>query len=388
MKKEKKAIVLVYILFLVTITVIFATVLLSNNEYLFNISDVFETDSKLITNIDSDAKISIDLNRDLNSNWSWFIDNISCPSWTGVTMSWIVNTWSLSTTLVNSWSIYCEWYYLWDSVKLYFNTWFTDISLAEYKWFIVTLSWWLWVSPFWDTDSTLINFSSYNYHTPDWFDDNMNSDNYIVTSTWTTSTWTYYSSWYQDDDTLARRTLYWFVSLDFWFKKVFWNTSKSLKMIWDNSNNNDNINVKMWNVTSWYLYFDVDKNSGIKLVKFDKSRYNQTNELVIKESLSWSLLASIWYLQYNSGTLSLSGTITWNEYTFDFVNNDYAIFLKGTWTWTLLYNITGKTTTGSWIYINPINDSNKDYVKYLWNEIIIDSVWHYISKENELFFKK
>jgi len=80
MKKHKKAIVLIYVLFLVTLSVLFATILLNNNAYLFNITNYFETNSKLYSNIDSDAKISIDINSELNSNGSGFVDIISCPS--------------------------------------------------------------------------------------------------------------------------------------------------------------------------------------------------------------------------------------------------------------------------------------------------------------------
>lgn len=388
MKKNKKAVVLVYILFLVTISVIFATILLNNNTYLLNISEMFEINSKLISNMDSDAKISVDLDREVNSNWNWYIDNMSCPNWSSVTMSWSVNTASFWTTLVHSWSIYCEWYYFWDSVKIYFNSWATDFSLAEYKWFTVSLSWWVWLSNFWDPDNTIINFSWYNYHTPDMYDDNFDSDNYSVTSVWTASTWTIYPNNYQDDDVLARKTLYWFVAPDFWYKKVFWNTTKSIKMIDQNKNNNDRLNIKLWDVSSWYLYLDVDKSYDIKLTVFDKNKYNQTNELYRIQTLTGALWASIGYLQNNSWVLWISSTKTWNEYTFDFVNNDYAIFLKSTSTWTLMYNIKWETSTGTWIYINPIDDSNSKYFKYWWNEILIDATWNYISRESELFFKK
>ena len=388
MNNKKNALVLVYILFLVTLFVVFATVLLNNNAYLFNISELFQNDSKLLLNIDKDSKISISLNKKVNTNWNWFIDNISCPWLWGVSMDWNVNSDLISTSLINSWSIYCEWNYFWDSVKIYFNTWFTDFVEAEYKWDFVTLSGWLWLSNFSDTDNTAIDFSSYNYFIPDWYDDDFNSDNYLVTSTWDTSTGTYYPSFWQDDDVLYRKTLYWFVFPDSWYKKVFWNTKKTLKTIDENTNNNDNLNEKIWNIESWYLYLNVDNSFDIKLVKFDKNIYEDTNELYTMESFTWSWLPLIWYLQNNSWILSLSLWITWNEYSFDFKNNDYAIFIKPTWTWTLVYNISWFSNTGTWIYINPIDDSNNNFIRYLWNEILIDNNWLYMSKETELFFNK
>jgi hypothetical protein len=68
MKNKKNAIVLIYVLFLVTLSVIFATILLNNNSYLFNITDLFETDTKLLSNINSDSRTSINLDKELNSN--------------------------------------------------------------------------------------------------------------------------------------------------------------------------------------------------------------------------------------------------------------------------------------------------------------------------------
>jgi len=80
MKNKKNAIVLIYVLFLVTIAVIFASILLNNNAYLFNITSYFETDLKLYSNINSDAQISIDINNEVNNNGSGFVDITSCPS--------------------------------------------------------------------------------------------------------------------------------------------------------------------------------------------------------------------------------------------------------------------------------------------------------------------
>ena len=139
MKYKKNAIVLIYVLFLVTISVIFASILLNNNSYLFNINSFFEINSKLYSNIDSDTLISININREVNKNGWWFIDNMSCPWWANVSMSGSFNTALIWTTLINSGSIYCEWTYLSKSLKLYFNTWSSDFDVADYDWYIVSL---------------------------------------------------------------------------------------------------------------------------------------------------------------------------------------------------------------------------------------------------------
>ncbi|MDP2091100.1 MAG: hypothetical protein Q8K30_05910 [Candidatus Gracilibacteria bacterium] len=388
MKKEKRAVVFIYVLFLVTISVIFATIILNNNSFLFNISDYFEVESKVLTNISNDSEISIKLHKDKNSNGSGFIDNIGCPTGTGVTMSGTINTDQIGTTLVSSGSIYCLGDYFGDELKIYFNTGFTDFSTAEYNGYLVTLSGGLGLSNFSDTDSTLIDFSGFNYNIGDGYDDNFNSDNYRVTSTGNTSTGVYYPNNWQDDDVVARKMFYGFISPSFGYKKVFWNTSKTNKIIDDNTNNNDSLNIKIGDTTSAYLYIDIDKSFDIKLVKFDRNSYNNFNELIIKEKLDGTSIANIGYLQNNGGVLSLSGNITGNEYDFDFTNNDYALFVKSTGTGTLIYNIRGESSTGTGIYINPIDDSNSNFFRYMGNEIIIDNNGKYISKETELFFTK
>ena len=388
MKNKKNAIVLIYVLFLVTISVIFASVILNNNAFLFNITSFFETDTKLHSNINSDSQISIDINSEVNNNGSGFIDNISCPWGANIIMSWSVNKSFVWTSLVNSGSILCEWTYQSNPLEIYFNTGYTDLVEANYNGYTVSLSSWLWDSIFGDSDNTLIDFSAYNYLVADWYDDDFNSDNYMITSTWNTSTWTYYLNNFEDDDNQARKQFFGYVNLDFWYKKVFWNTSKVLKSIENNINNNDSLNEKIGDVSNWFLHFDIDKDSDIRLVKFNSVVYDDTNELISLESLTWALNASIWYLQNNAWILSLSWGITWNEYSFDFINNDYAIFLKSVWTGTLLYNITWETNTGTGIYINPIDDSVPNIVKYIWNEIIIDDLWRFISKELDLIYKK
>lgn len=384
MKKEKKAVIFIYVLFLVTISIVFATILLSNSSYLFNITSYYNTSFLLLNNIKKDADILINVHKLKNSDWNWFIDNISCPL-NSITMSGNVNTDNIWSSLINSWwIIYCEWNYLWDSLKIYFNTWFTDLYQAEYKWSIVEIAWWLWLSNFLDSDNTNIDFSSYNYLIADWIDDNMNSDNYMVTSTWNI----YYDYNYEDNDVYARKNFHWFVSVDDWYKKVFWNTSKINDYINNNINNDDNLNVKIWNVNSWYLYFYVDKDFDIKLVKFNRNSYENLNELIVEQTFSWHLNSSEWYLQNNFWNLSLTWTITWNEYLFDFQNNDYAIFIKNVSTWSLIYEIKWETSSGSWIYITPIDDSDINVIKYLWNEILIDEDWRYISEKKELYFEK
>lgn len=389
LKKKTDALILIYILFLVTISIVFSTILINNNAFLFNISRYFDVESKLFSNINSDASILVNINRELNSNWEWFSDNAWCPElpW-GVSMSWTTVAASLSTTLVNSGAVYCEGDYFWKSLRLYFNTAFDEIISADFDWSAISIIAWVWTTPFTDPDNTLIDISWDIYYIPDWIDDNFDSDNYMVTSSWTIATGTYYSDWYQDDDVLWRMQYFWYVTEDFWFKKVFWNTSKVLKLIDENDNNWDSLNEKIWVVSDWIFHFDIDKSFDIRIVNFDRNIFNTTKELKIKSRIDWTMSAGVWYLQSNAGVLSLSETITWNELEFDFANEDYAIFIKDTWAGTLLYKIKAETLSWKWIYIIPINDEDENVVEFVWNEIIIDEKWWYISKETELIFKK
>ena len=372
MKNKNEGIVLVYVLFLAGMSILFATILLSNNSYLFNISKHFEINSEIEHNIDIDSKIIIDINRSLNLNWTWFIDNMSCPDWATITMSWntvISNTWSFLTN--DGTDIYC--YATHNSIPLYifFNSDFTDFSTASYDWYSVSLIGWIATTLFWDSDSTSLDFSAYNYFTPDWFDDDYNSDNYAVTSTWNSFSWTYYNDFVQDDDVLWRKTLIGYVSSDVWFKNIFWNTTKTTNIIRDNENNSDPLNVRIWNITDWTLHFDIDNNYSIKLLKFSKTTYDNTNELKWLDAYNSTNFAWVGYLQSD---MTLSSAKTGSEYSFDFSNYDYAIFLKSTSNWALLYWMKWENISDwKWIYIIPIDDSGTGSVTYLWNEILISN---------------
>jgi hypothetical protein len=68
MKKTKKAIVLIYVLFLVTLIITFASIVLNNSISLFNIDDSFIKEQQLYNNIKNDAKKYLESNKKYNSN--------------------------------------------------------------------------------------------------------------------------------------------------------------------------------------------------------------------------------------------------------------------------------------------------------------------------------
>ena len=135
-----------------------------------------------------------------------------------------------------------------------------------------------------------------------------NSDNYQAGSTWNT----YYPNNFQDDDNLARKLIYSYITPNSWFVNIFWSNSNIAEFINDNSNNNDSLNAKLWQTGSWYLYLDVDGSFSLKLVKFNKSSYDDTGELIPFEVLETSnIWASIGYIRNNSWVLSLADTKKW-----------------------------------------------------------------------------
>ena len=97
----------------------------------------------------------------------------------------------------------------------------------------------------------------------------------------------------------------------------------------------------------------------------------------------------LWYIQ-NNGTVSTGGLSikTGNELIFDFINNDYAVFLNNNSTGTLFFNLRAYTTSGSWVYINGIDDSDTLINRFLWNDIIIDSDGKYMSNQFQVIWLK
>lgn len=372
---NKKGLVLVYVIFLLTIWVILATVIYKNSFLYYNNIE-YQNHSDLIhLNVQKKAYTSFELIKFYNLNWGWFVDNISCP--TSVTMSWTTNLWIISTTLKYfTWSIYCNWFYSSKNLDIFFNSGYTDFESAEYNWSIVTLTDWVWDTVFTDPDSTQISFLTTWLWGIDEIDDNFNSDDYKV---WSTGS-ILYPDWYIDDDVLVRKVIYW--ELLSWneYKSIFWNNSETSLFINNNSNNNDIYHEKIWDVDLWYMLLDVNWNYDLKLVKFDKNKFDTNKELYNLESLIWLNLSWSWYIQENSWVLWLSTTKTWNEYSFDFQNNDYALFLRNSWETTLIYSLSWESLTWSWIYINPLDDS-WDKLEYLWNDIHISDDWDFIYKQ-------
>lgn len=366
------ATVLIYTIILINISVFLAVIVLNNASILSGNRQVENFSTKMNNNIAYKAWLNLKFHKSLNTNGSGFVDIIWCP--TNITMSGV----TMDTSLFHTDTFwYCQGTYLSSNdVNIYFNTGATDIYAVEYDRELRELnSWSLITSAF--SDGAVLNIGSTDYLSPDGIDDNYNSDNYNISSTGTV----YYPQWYIDDDVLARKNIYGYVSPDDGYVNIFWSNAQTNDYITENENNQDGIHV-LPGSSSWYISLDIDRSFDLKILEFDRQRYQDVNELHVIASLDYSSGSwSIGYIQ-NDGTLSSS---PW--YEFDFPETDYAIFLNNTATGVLLYQITWESLTGTGMYINPIQDSDPSMIHLLGNDIRIYD-WKYLSKQKQVSISK
>jgi hypothetical protein len=386
MKKIKNIFwsVLIYTLFLVSISLVMSVVILNIGAEVFNNIEYQGIVRRLTSNIIYKWNLAFKYNLSLNKNGSGEVDNISCP--TSITMSGATSSGTISSSLrYGGWNSYCSGTYNMDDVLIYFNedlTWFT---WAIYLWERVSLIAGVGQTNFSDTDNTLISFTSTWLWWIDAIDDDFNNDDYRVT--W--GSWVYYPDNYDDDDVLARKMIYSYISPWIWYTNIFWNNKKMMNMIKNNLNNDDNLNIKLWDTGTWILYLDINSPFSIRIVRFDRDSFEDFWELTPIQMLEeLDQTARIGYIQ-NDGSVSTWGLLrTGNEYIFDFKNNDYAVFLSNYSTWTLFFTLKWYTLFGSGIYINPINDSDPQLMRYFWGDILIDSEKKYLYKQFETISAK
>ena len=382
--KNTKANVLVYSLVLVNLSLLLALAMFNNFFVFLNNTERWSIDKKLSANILYKWGLFAKYTRSMNSNGSWFIDNIWCPI--NVSMSGDTLLSSSSTNIEYlSGSMYCSWVHASQPYYLIFNPDFTWFSGAIYQWDPLNLISGIGAREFVDSDNTLIDINPGLPTSPDGIDDNFNSDNYRVSATGSVMfPWNYY-----DDDTVSRASIYWYVSPDSEYSSILWSNDRVLNYIDNNPNNDDSVYQKLWTVAAGKLYLDADRDFDLKILQLDKNSYNATKELIVQSKLETKWVpASIWYIQNNAWVLSLTWQVTGNEYIFDFTSNDYALFLNNTGSWVLTYVLTWFGNTGSWVYLNSINDSWAWSIKYLWSEIVQDIDANYIGKIFETAHKK
>jgi hypothetical protein len=255
---------------------------------------------------------------------------------------------------------------------------------SDWGWFLDVSSWswaniWCRLQIDW---KYLVQWDDWIKIWSDWRDDNCDDDNYL----WTNSG----SSSFEDNDNIVRKTINWFISPEL-TKNIFWNNSKIEEYIDKNLNNTDTFNVKLWDVTSWFLKIELNWQAELKLIKIKKSRYTDFKEFEKKESLIWTINSWSGYIKNNWGDLELNSTISWS-YSFNFKEHDYILMLKNLETSQILnYTVIWTNDDMKWIYINPIIDdsvSNDKWFKVLGYDIIINNKWNILWKMIEMVWRK
>lgn len=382
---NKKAVIFVYVIFLFAIAVTLAMLIVNNSYVFFNTiqdQDIIQDTNK---NIQDKAESLFKLARFFNSNWSGFVDNISCPI--DIFMSWTTNSWVISTTTLNynNWNINCSGDYNSVPLNIFLSSDYTYFSWATYSWSYTDLVSWSWLTNFLDPDLTSINFFTIFLSWVDNIDDDFNSDNYMTNSTWVTN----YPDNYSDDDVNHRKKIFGYVESNTLNKNIFFNNYETNQVISGSLNNSDSINAKIWETSTWYAIIDLDWTYDLKIVRFDKAEYDNFKTLKVLETNKWKNINSwYWYIQKSlTWVLSNFYTKTWDEYVFDFVNNYYAIFISNnSSSWSINYDLSFENNFWSWVYIVPIDDNWVD-LKYLWNDII-DDYWKYTYTQFYVVWKK
>ena len=212
-----------------------------------------EIKRKLSNNVFSEWKLFLKYTSIVNSNGGGYSDVLWCPA--SVTMSGTVNrTVTTPTISYLSGSILCLGSHMGNPYTIYFLSGSISDTIADYLSDALNVSSWIWDRSFLDGDSTLMDYSAALPTSWDNIDDNFDSDNYIISSTWSTL----YPSSYQDDDNNARKLLYGYANPWSWFANIFWNNSEIIDYIDGNINNIDTLNEKIrcydkfLNCYSWY----------------------------------------------------------------------------------------------------------------------------------------
>ena len=287
---DKSAVVLIYVLFLMSIWVAMWLVVFNNSFVYYNNLEYQDIQENLHANIYTKTDVAFKLVKTYNWNWGWYTDVISCPwAWNTITMSWdtLLSTGLQTTIHYLDWVVYCEANsnHNWSLFSLFFNTNHDDFETSEFKLSYVTLTWstpMQWETTFtWaDTDFSLISFSKTGLGWDD-YDDNFNSDNYKVVSTWSASTGTLYPDGHLDDDVFPRRMMFWYLNPDTKFRNIFWNNEATSDFISSNINNDDWFFEKIWDVSTGSIILTIDWTYDLKIAKYTRSLYSDSNIFLI-----------------------------------------------------------------------------------------------------------
>lgn len=190
-----------------------------------------------------------------------------------------------------------------------------------------------------------------------------------------------------DDDDLARKTLYGYIKKNTLWYNAFSMNTPIRKYIASNPLNTSFTTTTPDRTQTGYLRLDIDNPYSMKIVEFDKTSFENIKELRVLtgSSASFSTGGIGWVMS----DLSLSGSKNGAK-VFDLKNKDYALFLSfsGNMTNTgvdfLKYKMSMENEYGTGIYIVPMDESSNGIIKYLGTDIIIDRDGDYRYKQFEI----
>jgi len=384
MKHTQSWTILIYSLVLVLLWFFLASATLSLSQRLQFDFDIRKNETILYDFIKTKSLHILNYWRFLNSDGLAFQDTIGCP--TNITFSGTtLRTTNVSTNLRYQDNVFfCEGLHAWNPVSIFFNSSWTDTETLRYQGSEVFFNSSNQNPILWDSDNTQVNASSSFPLQPDWIDDNFNSDNYMISSSWSLL----YPDGYIDNDVEHRLSQYWYIKPWSWWYNIYWINDKVRNYISENTNNIGPF-VTIGSATQWYIYLESNASFDIRIVRLDKDAYNDFNELRIIESWESTseISASQWFIQSDftlaESPVFASDWVTviarnpaWNEFNFDFSNNDYAIFLRNRDPNNiLLYKNRVISFDGSQVYFVPVQDHNLNISSVLWNHIIFWDNW-------------
>lgn len=376
--------VFVYTLVLITLSISMAMIVVTNVSILnntFSDSQLWENLDKWLEKQFQHIKKRSDF---FNSDWGGFVDNFWCPNNLVMSGATTRTTGINSNYFASGSQITCRADFGWENLDLIFDSDFTTFESAN-LWGsdLVTLNWEYSKTAngkFSDSDATLLSFDS-SYYTADGIDDNFNSDDFTSQN----STGSQYITGILDNDANAKILVSGVINNNDTWKNIFWNNSKIADYIDQNSNNVITQTPNLSNA-SGSLFFETDTPVELRVTEFRKSDFDQYGDLVPIDKNEFSISTSWSGFLQDNGTLS--ATISGNEFEFDFINKNYAIFLKNTQANVVIYNYYFENSQWQKIIILPVQDDKNDVFSWLWYNMIINSSGRYIYKLQEMFTSK
>lgn len=384
MKVNRKASIIVYVMVLLTFAIGFSYLVLSNLETMNNNINLSKINNFERKTLYANAILNLENDKKLNSDGNWFIDEKKCPT-VSIELEW----WGVRTEFFNDtetalyfWNHWNEWikkrfyckvlderveYFLFGFVteKNFFNweDWFIfnrfipnyhgvgtlssrwkyyeghayQVKITEDEPFSPELDNSSWNAYSYIVWAVSINLDSINWK--DWIDDDVNDDNFKVTS----SQWSYPDGYF-DNDADARKNIFWTILENKSRVNIFVNSEESNNMILENTNNVNPAELLKNSSLDFKKLPEMEK-ANFEINFLNKENFSGTIEIVKISKTSW---------QNETKKINFQNSLALIQ-NLDFKNNYYQLFLNvdsGFETKDLLYKISEK----SWAYINPIRD--------------------------------